>query len=300
MKAFVRHIALVVLGWLIIHTGIVIYIGQTGKDFQINDAGSTKERFEDFEKWVHSPIKQQRAIIVGSSTAYRNINPVILDSLTDYSWFNLASSSQTVTVSAALAKIALQRMGKIDLLLVDVYPEITDISNYEATYDWVNNSGLNGCEKWQLMEIAKLDLRLINAAYFRSLQLLFGWKAILQPTKNKGRYVGKGYAYSLKEPNATWPIGKKEKRVMLNDEITDLIAWAKANKIKVILNIAPDLDYSYTLQATDQVPNVLTHNEFTQQKKSYRLFYDSHHMTREGGERYSLLVGKKLANLFNH
>jgi hypothetical protein len=130
-------------GWLVVHTAIVVYIGQSGRDFLINDAGSTLERYADFERWSKAEHSKPIALIVGSSTAYRNIDPYILDSLTRYTWFNLASSSQTVEVSAALAKIAYARLRRIDVLLIDVYPEISDIKNYESVYDWVNNSTLS-------------------------------------------------------------------------------------------------------------------------------------------------------------
>jgi hypothetical protein len=282
-------------GWLLVHTAIVVYIGQSGRDFLINDAGSTLERYADFERWSKAEHSKPIALIVGSSTAYRNIDPYILDSLTRYTWFNLASSSQTVEVSAALAKIAYARLHRIDVLLIDIYPEISDIKNYESVYDWVNNSTFSFTDKYALMRTATLDLRLVNAGYYRWLQHALGWKVQLQPTTNKGNYVGKGYAYSLKKPNNDWSPIRKGKKIKLAENVQSLIRWAKDHNIKVIVNIAPDLSFTYEAKALDKSSLIFTHNTFLSgAKNAFQLFYDSHHMTRQGGIMYTNQLARKI------
>jgi hypothetical protein len=293
MKRFISQLLILIAGWFIVHTTVVVYIGQSGNDFLINDAGSTKERFDDFERWIQSNTERPRALIVGSSTAYRNIDPAILDSLTNYFWYNLASSSQTIDVSAALAKIAMNRLPTIEILLIDVYPEIDSIENYEAAYDWVNNSGLSMIEKWQLIQTTDIDLRLLNAGYYRWIQHQLGWKEKLQPTTNKGKYLAKGYAYSLKKPNASWKIHSRIKHYQLDNNICKLIDWAKKNHLDVIVNVAPDLSFRYNI-INQKGLTLLHHNDFVDQRNAHTLFYDSHHMTRKGGILYSTVIGKKL------
>lgn len=100
MRQFVRKILRTLLAFVILTlAGLVLIALSTNFTLKLEQKsfghmthwGSSFARIDEFESWAHQKPTQARGLIIGSSTAYRNINPYILSSATHIDWFNLAA-----------------------------------------------------------------------------------------------------------------------------------------------------------------------------------------------------------------
>ncbi|MFN5441131.1 MAG: hypothetical protein ACK5AR_04685, partial [Flavobacteriia bacterium] len=130
MRQFIRKILRTLLAFcLFISAGLLVIALSTNftlklelKSFgHMTHWGSSFARIDEFESWAHQKPTQARGLIIGSSTAYRNINPYILSSATHIDWFNYGSSGQPPKISYFLLQDAFKKT-KLDYVLLDIYP----------------------------------------------------------------------------------------------------------------------------------------------------------------------------------
>lgn len=125
--------------------------------------GFTHNRTLDFSNWISK--KGKKGLILGSSTAYRNINPTILSS-NDMEWFNLGSSLQTPDISLILLEHMLNKY-KVEAVLFDYYPDIIEYNNFESTMDLIKNGNLSTQLKYQLAKNCRFNVEVFLQMIYR-------------------------------------------------------------------------------------------------------------------------------------
>lgn len=257
-----------------------------------NEWGSTYERSKDLGLWKSQ--QGTKALILGTSTAYRNINPVILDSLTGYNWFNLGSSSQSLEISTELLKQVVAD-SELDVLLLDIYGGTLNTDAYESAYDWIKNADGRSIETYPLLKVSKPDSKLISQFLYRQIKQRLPSKNYFYSEPSNGKYEGKGFVCSNKfEALKSDTCTKRNRVISYTDNLQDIIKICEVKNIKLILNISPELGVSDNIAALPAELSIIKHLDFLQGNNSYQWYYDSHHMTCEGSGVYTLLLAEKI------
>jgi len=300
MRQFIRKILRTLLAFcLFISAGLLVIALSTNftlklelKSFgHMTHWGSSFARIDEFESWAHQKPTQARGLIIGSSTAYRNINPYILSSATHMDWFNFGSSGQPPKISYFLLQDAFKKT-KLDYVLLDIYPDIIDLEGLESAHDLVYNSRLHPWLKTQLVlryPNAKLLLRFL---YFYTKRCIPS-KAHVVSNPAYGKYAGKGFVCTDSLALSHFDSITKTQRVADFETLHDIAALCKQHGTKLILNISPELGKVYRLDPNYRKFLVMSSPNFNNPQH----FYDSHHMTCEGANLYSEGLGSKLVKL---
>lgn len=250
--------------------------------------GSSWERITEFEKWATSTSAKPRGLIIGSSTAYRNLNPYIFESQTGVNWFNYGSSGQSPAISLTLLQHAFERCH-FNYVVFDIYGPVVQLEGLESAHDLIYNSKLNFWLKTKLVcgyPEGKLWLRYL---YFYTKQLVPSRAYVIEDPKN-GTYLKKGFVCS-NQP-ALKQYKKAHKRYAVPDfpELSEIAALCKAHGAKLILNISPSLEGSFSLPSAFKKYPIIQVKSFHNPAH----FYDTHHMTCEGANLYSEQVAQQL------
>ena len=258
----------------------------------VNEWGSTYQRSIDYNK------KKNKidAIILGSSTAYRNINPEILKAATNMEWFNLGSSAQSLQMSEALLRyLVLMNEHKPKLILLDIYESLLTNNGQESTLDHLKNANFSSSLKFNLWTKNPTYLGLIQILY-REIKKRTKGVIYFESSENNGQYMHNGFVCSPQQENS-WQGNLTRKSLSFlkrNKTLLKVIETCKKNKIKLIVNVSPELGIFWhpSKSILDGTP-LLVHNEFTD---SVKLFYDTHHMVCAGSEIYSKSLAKKMVD----
>ena len=249
--------------------------------------GDAYERSIDYQNWINSN-NRPKGLILGSSTAYRNINTQILSNETNINWFNLGSSAQTPRVSLILLKDLLSKIEP-EYLIYDVYSVLVDNPGHESAYDLISNSALPLNVKFQLFQINP-NFNLFQKLIYRYFQLNLSSKIYRFHRDDNGIYLTGGSTYSPK-PHSTFISVKNVvmNPLKLNNELKKIISSCRENHIKFILNISPIINIvnNNTIKDVDLIINDELNNKVD-------LFYDDHHMHGEGSIEYSKILAKKI------
>lgn len=258
-----------------------------------NIFGSTYLRSRDFSKWSTISNSKKKGIILGSSTAYRNINPYILRDVTHVDWFNLGSSAQSPTISLFLLRNAI-RKTKIDYVLLDVFSEYIDDKGYESTIDWLKNSDLSNSSKLELVVQSPIDLKKINVFFYWMFKSWVPSKTYFSNPMNNGDYIGNGHVCYTPDSTINLKMTRKYKtmRIDANRTIQEIIFICKKEDIKLIINICPVIGVKNISTLTH--PFVFNNDDFASDINNYHLYYDTCHMTCEGATIYSYSIANKL------
>lgn len=255
--------------------------------------GSSWERISEFETWVKQKSTQRKGLILGSSTAYRNLNPYALDSATNFNWFNYASSGQPPVISYQLLQHALSR-GKFKVVLLDIYAPVVKLDGLETAHDLIYNSQLDWWNKTKMLcsyPEGKLWLRYL---YYYIKRMLPTKQYIIEDPKN-GTYLKKGFVCSNQKALTNFKQKVKSQKVPEFPELQKIAALCKANGAQLILNISPSLEGPYVLPRAFNGHTIIQIKNFNEPS----LFYDSHHMTCHGANLYSALVAGHLAKILH-
>ncbi len=301
MKAFLKHIAFIVLVFWLIRLSSYALVGFSTyytpwlekRSFGHQDAwGHSYERMQDFRQWATRKTDKRRGIILGSSTAYRNIHTETLSKGTQVDWFNLGSSSQTPEIGYILLEMAAQKTS-LSYLLLDIYIEVLDNSPEEAATDFVNNTALSFREKLRFFLLSP-NPRLFDRLAYRTVKQWVPHRIIRVHSPSNGIYLPNGSSYSPlpSEGWAAMTIQEGVQTFIPNPKIDKILAFCRKNQISVIFNISPVLG-KITANKTKYDP-VILNDEFNNQ---FRLFYDDHHMHGEGAIQYSESLAVKMVNL---
>ena len=250
--------------------------------------GSSLERVNEFEQWAEQNTHQPKGLIIGSSTAYRNLNPHIFSEQTQVNWFNYGSSNQSPNMSYFLLQQVFTRT-KIDYVLLDIYGPIAKHNGLEAAFDLIYNSELNWWQKTQLLWRYPNTKLWLRYGYFYTKKMLPCPNYIIKDSTN-GTYLKKGFVCSNQPALQRYNQVQKAKKIPEFPELQQIAKLCHANGARLILNIAPSLKESFLLPTTFRKYPVIQIKQFTNPLH----FYDAHHMTCEGATEYSQRIGKKL------
>ena len=159
MRQFLKKLLKTLLAFvLLIWVGLVLIALSTHFTLQLEQKsfghmthwGSSFARIDEFENWAHQKPTKARGLIIGSSTAYRNINPHLLSKATNIDWFNYGSSGQPPKISYFLLQDAFKKT-KLDYVLLDIYPAVIALEGLESAHDLIYNSRLHPWLKTQLV-----------------------------------------------------------------------------------------------------------------------------------------------------
>jgi hypothetical protein len=256
--------------------------------------GSSIERVAEFEHWAQQKSPHPKGLIIGSSTAYRNINPHLLSEQTHINWFNYGSSNQSPKMSYFLLEQALQQTH-LAYVLLDIYGPITNNNGLEAAFDLVYNSDLASWQKTKLLwHYPNVQLWLRYGYYYTKNILPCPTYIIQDPTN--GTYLKKGFVCSNQPALQHYNKAQQAQKIQKIPDFPELQQIAKlcqAHGSKLILNISPSLDGDFLLPSSFKKYPLIQIKAF----HTPRHFYDSHHMTCEGASEYTQRVGKKLVKM---
>ncbi len=261
-----------------------------------DDWGSTYNRSKDLNVWTEFNQNKSRGLILGSSTAYRNINPFILEKYSEINWFNAASSSQTPGVSYLLLKHVYEKskVKNIDFVILDIYFPMLEYNDEESVIDWIKNSELDFKAKINLFFLSP-NFRSFNQIIYRGIKKNVPSKTIQLKDNSNGVYLKNGFVCSTTQKSNPPSELKKTKyqRIKLVNSISKILKFCKKKGMKVIINLAPELNIkNLPLNFT----NVIYNDEFNHLPE---IFYDTHHMTCDGSTIYSEKLALKLKKLID-
>ena len=256
--------------------------------------GSSLERVAEFEHWAEQKSKQEKGLIIGSSTAYRNMNPHLLSDQTHINWFNYGSSNQSPKMSYYLLEQALQQTH-LDYVLLDIYGPIVNNDGLEAAFDLVYNSDLASWQKTKLLWHYPNVQLWLRYGYSYTKNLLPCPTYIIHDSTN-GTYLKKGFVCSNQPALQHYnKVQKHQKAQQIPDfpELQQIAKLCLANGTKLILNISPSLDGDFRLPSSFKKYPLIQIKAFHNPQH----FYDSHHMTCEGANLYSTRIIEKIQKL---
>ena len=253
--------------------------------------GSSLERVNEFEHWADQKALQPKGLIIGSSTAYRNLNPHLLSDQTPINWFNYGSSNQSPNMSYFLLQQAFTRT-KLDYVLLDIYGPIARHNGLEAAFDLIYNSELNWWQKTKLLWRYPNTKLWLRYGYFYTKKILPCPTYIIKDSTN-GTYLKKGFVCSNQPALQYYNEVQNAKKIPEIPELQQIAKLCHANGAKLILNISPSLDGDFRLPSAFKKYPIIYIKQFNNPQH----FYDSHHMTCEGANLYSKIVSEKIQKL---
>lgn len=270
-----------------IETRLITCAGNYGYNFK---------RTKDLDTWLNNNNEQPKGIVLGASTAYKNIDPHVLSTKTGINFFNAGSSSQCLVHSASILQYITEQTD-IKYLIIESYPGIWEYSSAEGSMDWVVNNYKP--QRSFVLDMVKHtnNIKLWNYWVYFSLKrsLPFTQDHLLcSPTQSI--YKGDGFVYtpeSIVRKNTT-----HESYSEMSDENKDALrkitAICKEKNISAVLLMAKvfnaDIDNS-SLQ--DFGIPIIDGNHFNIDSSYY---YDSHHMYGRGTDSFSKWVAKEFRN----
>lgn len=300
MRHFVRKVFLSIVAFvLFILVGLVLIALSTNFTFKLEQKsfghmthwGSSFARIDEFENWAGKKPTKARGLIIGSSTAYRNINPHILQDLSHIDWFNYGSSGQPPKISYFLLQDAFKKT-KLDYVLLDIYPDVIALEGLESAHDFVYNSRLHPWKKAQLVVRYPNTKLMLRYLYFYTKRVIPSKTHIIYDPTN-GTYTGKGFVCSNQPGLNKFNAARRVQKVPDFQTLHAIAALCKANGAQLILNINPELGKSFRLAPIYRGFKVITSPNF----QNSIHYYDSHHMTCEGANLYSEGVAMKFVEM---
>jgi hypothetical protein len=300
MSQFVRKILQTLVAFvLFILVGLILIALSTNFTLKLEQKsfshmthwGSSFARIEEFENWAGQKPTKARGLIIGSSTAYRNINPHILQDRSHIDWFNYGSSGQPPKISYFLLQDAFKKT-KLDYVLLDIYPKVIALEGLESAHDLIYNSRLHPWLKTQLVVRYPNTKLLLRYLYFYTKRIIPSKAHIIYDPTN-GTYTGKGFVCSNQPGLNKFKAARRVQKVPDFQTLHDIAALCKANCAQLILNINPELGKSFRLAPIYRGFKVITSPNF----QNPIHYYDSHHMTCEGANLYSEGVAMKFVEM---
>ncbi len=254
-----------------------------------NNFGKSYQRSTDYQNWKNQKI-YKRGLILGSSTAYRNINPAILDSFTNLKWFNLGSTSQTLDISFELLKYAISN-NKINAVILDIFIPLLKNNGEECSLDLIKNSILPTEVKMNIIKITGKNFKIINQFFYREI------KKYINSNNNVDNYLNDLYQ------TKGFVLNNKPSKLLLNKNIQELILdykkfdaiikYCNNQNIQLFINIAPIVNSTYK-QNIDYSNYIIYNQDFITNKTLENSFYDTHHLTTIGSFLYTHHILNKI------
>jgi hypothetical protein len=254
--------------------------------------GHSYQRSTEFNNWVKTE-KRKLGVIIGSSTAFRNIIPDTFNTK-ETSWFNLGSSLQTPRNTMIILDY-ITEVYKIDFVLLDYYPNIELFSDFESSMDLVKNSTFSNAIKIEIIKKSDYDFRLLNQFLYRLFKNTLNMKTYLKNESWSGEYAGLGFvSMDSKIPICASKFKGSPKKIKESEKLKDIINLLNDRNIPLVINIAPCLGFKYSLHSFFPLEKKIYLSEIFNNPKIDSFFYDTHHMTLKGAKQYSSSIKMEL------
>lgn len=245
-------------------------------------------------------------LVTGSSHAYRGFDPRIFDRH-GLRLFNLGSSAQTPAQARVLLDHHLLRVHP-RLVIMEVYPKAMDHPGIESALDVVSNDRID--LSTVRMALATRHIAVLNTLIYATFRQLAGLdRDRVEPElrANGDRYIRGGYVQrgdttfrlGRTEPFAQWtPLPAQQRRFTENVE---LIRSTGAQVVLVHTPVMPGHRLAPTAQAefnafcTGLAPYLDMSELFAPTDTA--LFYDGHHLTQRGVDRFNAALIERLQGM---
>ena len=262
--------------------------------------GHTFTRMQDAQK-----TKNVDVLIVGSSHAYRGIDPRILerDGITA---FNLGSSAQTPINTKVLLHQYLEQINP-KLVVYEAYAGTMNIDGVESSLDILSNNKIDINSIEMANEVH--NLLAYNTLIFSGFRQTFGLNRKFKEEISQGgdTYVSlTGFVETKfrknifdKENFSNWDLRENQKEELINN-----IKFIKSKGIEVYIVQAPitnDLyksisNHNEVDQFLDKLGNYKNYQNLIELRDSTD-FFDNNHLNQIGVEKFNRLLSKDLKNI---
>lgn len=248
MKKYIAHICLFFLTFIIINYAFIFIYEGPKREAIKNGTHSTSNKWND----IQSSKNLYNTIILGSSRGEYAYNPVIIDSVSNTTSYNMCSGSQNIKESYYILKEIL-KYQKPEFVIFDLYlPSLNDNPNYYHVF--LNSDFMSTKGKWDMIINGfGRDVGLVNILFpiLKYIPRLKNDAKVFLKLKKRNpsnSHWIKGYLYhdksvdSLAINNFTPLIPFDKKKVSLNyieDNLNLINELCRENNIKLICVRAP-------------------------------------------------------------
>ena len=262
--------------------------------------GHTFTRMQDAQK-----TKNVDVLIVGSSHAYRGVDPRILKK-DGISAFNLGSSAQTPINTKVLLHQYLDQI-KPKLVVYEAYAGTMNIDGVESSLDILSNNKIDINSIKMANEIH--NLLAYNTLIFSGFRQTFGLNKTFSEVVHQGEdtYISPtGYVETKFRKNifndekiSKWDLIENQK-----EEFENNIAFIKSKGIEVYIIQAPITKTLYNSinnnkevdQFLGKLGNYKNYQNLIELKDSTD-FFDNNHLNQIGVEKFNVILSKDLKNI---
>ncbi|MGV0829879.1 hypothetical protein ACTS9C_13630 [Empedobacter brevis] len=262
--------------------------------------GHTFTRMQDAQK-----TKNVDVLIVGSSHAYRGIDPRILER-NGISAFNLGSSAQTPINTRVLLHQYLEEINP-KLVVYEAYAGTMRIDGVESSLDILSNNKIDISSIKMAYEVH--NLLAYNTLFFSGFRQIFGLNKRFKEASHQGDdtyisptgYVETRYRRNIfnKENYSNWDLRGNQKEELINN-----IKFIKSKGIEVYIIQAPITNALYKSisnhnevdQFLDKLGNYKNYQNLVELKDSTD-FFDNNHLNQIGVDKFNVILSQDLKNI---
>jgi hypothetical protein len=252
------------------------------------------ERTIDLDKWLKTKTEGPKGLMLGSSSMYANLDPVILGEQTGIDFFCAANSCQTITNSEYILEYCLNNTDKIDYLFLGIDPVVWHFDGHESSVEWIANSyNLRQSCSFKMAFCSADYLLWIYYTYFTIKNLMPFKKQYPDPTKGSGYEYRKG---SLCFPDTDPQELVKEMKYAADmsesnySSLQKIITICKSNNIELRLYL-PKLLYTEPNRTfLNSIDAVII--DATTAPVDTSLYRDNHHLRCGGTKAYTIYTAE--------
>ncbi len=249
-------------------------------------------RIKELDEWMQQDESRKTGLILGSSTAYMNINPQILSAQTGIDFFNCGSNCQAINYSCIILKHVLAK-HKPDYILLDVYPGMWNTITTEAPTEWVVNYHSPHHAFILRMVSAEHSVILWNHYFYSMIKRCMPFAKYMEAeTMEHSKYIGNGHV-CFEDAIADYKAVYREYTSIKIDNaiaLNEIERLCKDNNITLII-LMPKMINTYVRKDIIKTTAHFIDVENVADETYYR---DSHHMHCDGAERFSYWLAKRV------
>lgn len=258
--------------------------------------GDNYARTQDLSKWLkQQDTNRKRALMLGGSTIFGNINPNILTDKTGVDFFCAASNGQPFVNSLYILEHCINEGGKPDFLFLGIDHMLWDITGVECSFDWVvNNPSPNRKYVFNMVKHADDYTLWVYYPYFVIKRMLPFTKEYFEKKPYNDEYAGKGFScYDDKRPQERL-LSVVPSKIMSTSNwnaFNKIVEICKQENIRLILFVPKFLNYTPDTRRFTALDAVMI-NATTMELDSTS-YYDNSHLRCRGTTPYTLWIAEE-------
>ncbi len=281
----------------LIYLGTILYFGSykphltKNIQYRLGGTGHSFTRFQEAKIY-----RAVNTLIIGSSHAYRGIDPRILESY-GISSFNLGTSAQTPRQSELILRRYVD-IFKPKSVILDVYPPLFCRKGVESTLDIVSND-TNDIQSFELV-LNERNALTFNTFVLSSFYQYFGIKNEFKENRHKAKdsYITGGFVESNSEKRVNDRIDSFEIEILDSQlsAIESIKRICEERGIRLIMTFAPVTKKKYeSFRNIETFESVVKNFEYYDFNTIIALedsidFMDSHHLNQSGVHKYNRML----------